>query len=429
MDLPTVACHPIRALLLVLPTLTVTTLCGCDDAALGSDEDVAEWQAEVQGDSARRKEAKRLFEEETFGGNGRTCATCHGKKTGTVNPEEAQERFLDDPSDPLFKHDGSDDFMGNGATRMLADATVLVKIPLPPNVTLAADPSATHVVLRRGIPSTLNTPALDPVLMYDGRSVDLEDQALDAVHDHAENVTEPTEEQLELIAEHQRSKKFFTSKKLEDFADGGPAPTLPSGHTAAEKRGRLWFEDAEVPFANNPASSRKGLCAMCHSGPMLNESNGFNPLPVAPFPSDPASTTCSAPAQSGGRVAKGTRFQSVLVSELNAANNPVQLFVVQTPGGPVTIPASDPGRALITGNFQGFPVAGGELFTFKIPPLHGIDDTAPYFHDNSAKTLEALIEHYATFFIIATDCNIDGDPPLVMTPQDKADLLAFLKLL
>ena len=34
-------------------------------------------------------EGRRLFERETFGGNGRTCLTCHSRETGTVSPEEA----------------------------------------------------------------------------------------------------------------------------------------------------------------------------------------------------------------------------------------------------------------------------------------------------------------------------------------------------
>lgn len=406
------------------------------------DEDVGEDSLAVSHNP--HKEGKRLFEKETFGGNGRTCLTCHSKKTGTVSPEDAQERFAEDPGDPLFVHDGSDDFEGNGVSRMLADATVLVRLPLPPNVTLADDPTATSIVVRRGIPTTLNTPALDPVLMYDGRAPDLESQALDAVHGHAESTVEPTAEQLELIAEHQKTKKFFSSDELEDFADGGCAPGLPQGHTAAEKRGRKWFEDAPLSAAINQSSSRKGLCAVCHSGPMLNTNNGFNPLPVAPFPlactppgadpfppgSPPLPTcACNTPATQVDHVPAGTRFQSVLVSELNEANNPVYLFAVQTPGGTVTIPSPDPGRALITGNFATFPVPDGEFSNFKIPTLRGVKKTAPYFHDNSAKSLHDVVEHYATFFKIATDCNIDGDPPLVMTAQDKSDLVAFLKLL
>jgi hypothetical protein len=47
---------------------------------------------------------------------------------------------------------------------MLADATILVNIPLPPNVRLA-DSSDRFVILQRSIPTTLNTPELDPVLV------------------------------------------------------------------------------------------------------------------------------------------------------------------------------------------------------------------------------------------------------------------------
>ena len=31
---------------------------------------------------------KRLFEQETFGGNGRTCLTCHTRETGTISPRD-----------------------------------------------------------------------------------------------------------------------------------------------------------------------------------------------------------------------------------------------------------------------------------------------------------------------------------------------------
>src|SRR5688572_14835814 len=86
--------------------------------------------------AASPKDGQQLFDHETFGGNGRTCLTCHSRETGTVSPQDAQLRFQQNPNDPLFFHDGSDDGQGNGATRMLADATILVTIALPPNVRL-----------------------------------------------------------------------------------------------------------------------------------------------------------------------------------------------------------------------------------------------------------------------------------------------------
>src|SRR6266513_1595315 len=130
-------------------------------------------QLQSQGNSGFHSEKnRRLFTTETFGGNGRTCLTCHSFETGTVSPEDAQKRFSKNPRDPLFLFDGSDDGLGNGADRMRRDATILIEIPLPSTVSLADDPTARSVILRRGIPSTHNTPALDPVLMLDGRDPD-----------------------------------------------------------------------------------------------------------------------------------------------------------------------------------------------------------------------------------------------------------------
>jgi hypothetical protein len=53
----------------------------------------------------------------------------------------------------------------------------LIERELPAGVVLVDDPSATSVVLARGVPSTVNTAALDPALMYDMRNPELEDQA------------------------------------------------------------------------------------------------------------------------------------------------------------------------------------------------------------------------------------------------------------
>ena len=53
----------------------------------------------------------------------------------------------------------------------------------------------------------------------------------------------------------------------------------------------------------------------------------------------------------------------------------------------------------------------------------GIGLTAPYFHDNSAKTLEDVAAHYAKFFSFVTNGFI------VLTPQDQQDIVAFMKLL
>jgi cytochrome c peroxidase len=347
------------------------------------------------------RSGRHLFERETFGGNGRTCRTCHGAESGTVSPADAVRRFEKDPSDPLFLSDGSDDGLGSGVTRMLRDATILMKVPLAPNVSLVQDPGARFVTLRRGIPTTLNTPALDPVLMYDGRQPNLSLQARGAIIDHAQATRLPSALELFRIAEFQHTRPFFSSNATWQLALHGRDPGLPEGRTASERRGRIFFEDA--PFA--PGAGKAGICAICHSGPMLDETNEFIPVPP---------------------LSRGGRFQTIFVSELNQAGHPVIDFQFRSPDGSVRlVQSADPGRALITGD----PADFVSLNAFKIPTLRGVERTAPYFHDNSAKTLEDVARHYRTFFEIATDPSFDGDPPKILTEQDQADIVAFLKLL
>lgn len=352
---------------------------------------------------------QRLFEDETFGGNGRTCRTCHSRETGTVSPEDAQRRLIDDPNDPLFRADGSDDGKGNGVTRMLSDATIRVTVPLPEFVSLASDPKARTVVLHRGIRSTLDTPTLDPVLMGDGRHPDLTAQALAAIADHAQPARLPDAAELRALVEFERSSRFFSSARLRKLARTGRIE-LPPGRTNAEKRGRLFFADTPAAGGN----SKRGVCAFCHSGPMLNETNEFIPAP--PF-------------------RRGARFQSVMVSEFNVAGNPVYDFVFRNEDGTATtITSPDPGRALVTGvahdpDISGDPNGEESINAFKIPTLWNVSGTAPYFHDNSAKTLEDVVRHYARFLAIVTDPGIDGDPPVDLTEQDQRDIVAFLKLL
>lgn len=384
--------------------MTRATICG----ALAVLVLAASWRVRLAAhdedrdrDELRLFSGRHLFERETFGGNGRTCVTCHSRDTGTVSPADAQDRFARYPNDPLFRGDGSDDGAGQGVSRILADATVLVRVPLADNVSLANDPQARSVVVRRGIPSTINTPSLDPVLMYDGRQGSLELQASGAIADHAEGTRVPTAKELEQIAVFERTRPFFSSRSLFNFAWTGHVPDVPRGRTASEKRGRRFFEDA--PFGTG--DGKTGICAACHSGPMLNETNQF--IPVPPF-------------------RRGGRFQSVAVSELNEAGNPMLDLVFKNHDGTTTAVSSpDPGRALITGRADG----PDSLNAFKIPTMWGVERTAPYFHDNSAKSLEDVMRHYAKFFALISTPPGGGPPGIDVTAQDQADIIAFLKLL
>src|SRR4029453_11840585 len=117
-----------------MTTWTVAALCG------GAAWAAATWLAleppglnrvsPVTVSAAELPEGQRLFDHETFGGNGRTCRTCHSGADGTIDPAEVAERRGEKPSDPLFTHDGLDDFF-SGTSRIAAHATILIERDLP----------------------------------------------------------------------------------------------------------------------------------------------------------------------------------------------------------------------------------------------------------------------------------------------------------
>ena len=370
----------------------------------------------LSASAAGLTQGQRLFDHETFGGNGRTCRTCHSGDDGTIDPEEVAKRLAQNPLDPLFVHDGLDDFV-SGTSRIAQHATILIERELPEGVVMLDDPSATSVVLPRGVPSTVNTPALDPVLMYDMRNADLQDQASGAIDRHAQPAAQPTASQLNAIAEFQQTdNRFFSNKALKSFAEGGPAPTLPEGRTASEKRGREFFVDA--PW--NPPG-KKGVCALCHGGPMLNTANEFTTIPTGAPP--------------------GWRAFDIGVSSRNLMNNPVHTFAVTDfCNTTIEVRSPDPG-IMITGVYnipslaQTLPPKelcilhpGFFANMFKTPQLWGVRHTAPYFHDNSAKTLEEVLEQYVFMFTSNLGFPIT-DSNILLTPQDIQDIIAFLKLL
>jgi cytochrome c peroxidase len=65
---------------------------------------------------------------------------------------------------------------------------------------------------------------------------------------------------------------------------------------------------------------------------------------------------------------------------------------------------------------------------FKTPQLFGVKNTAPYFHDNSAKTLEQVLEQYVFMFTSNLGFPIT-DSNILVTEQDIRDIIAFLRLL
>jgi cytochrome c peroxidase len=105
------------------------------------------------------------------------------------------------------------------------------------------------------------------------------------------------------------------------------------------------------------------------------------------------------------------QFSNAFVSDLNEPGFPLLRLGFRQPDGTVIEAVTpDPGRAAITGDLL-------DLNSFDTPPLRGVKHTAPYFHDNSGRTLREVVEHYNETF------------QFHMTLQEQDDLISYLELL
>jgi len=99
----------------------------------------------------------------------------------------------------------------------------------------------------------------------------------------------------------------------------------------------------------------------------------------------------------------------------------VVLPLAKEDGTTVNVPVTaDPGSAGGTGRYE-------DLYRFKVPQLRMINQTGPYFHDNSAATLDDVLDHLTSDWYRNS---ADGKQhPIQLTPEQRQDLLEFLKIL
>jgi cytochrome c peroxidase len=144
-----------------------------------------------------------------------------------------------------------------------------------------------------------------------------------------------------------------------------------------------------------------GRCFFCHSGPSFT--NGEFGDVGRPF----FTAAGADPGRWGG-------LQQLLASPHNRL-------------GTFSDVGRDDPRALGTRHVVMEPRHYGE---FKVPGLRGLQASAPYFHDGSAATIEDVVRHYAE--LDESRLHADGVRllrALKLTPQQAADLAAFLKTL
>lgn len=384
---------------------------------------------------------------EGLGGNGRACSDCHMPTDQfQLSPASVETRYRllqlqrrgnPDADDPLFRAIDADDFRVNGDnasdfSNLRENGLIRITFPLPPNIRLVdpltnAASAETFVDVWRSVP-TVNDVALtgpddtNPWFrgpnklggyQLDGRAATLQEQALGALTNHARIQSPPPQQLLDDLAAFQSA--LFTSPRVralsEAIADGAatlPDPDLPL--KPLEEQGKQVFQRA---------------CAQCHGG--ASQSNGV--APVIRF--HDIRSQCPRPVDPQGRYA-------FAACEPRLARNARTYEIKLANGTTIRRVSSDPGRALLTG-FVGGPLATDDWNKFDVPALRGISTTAPYFHNNSAATLEDVVDHYIEFFKLV-QANVVPPapiPPLATTDgvnwdrrptvEERAALLAYLR--
>ena len=144
-----------------------------------------------------------------------------------------------------------------------------------------------------------------------------------------------------------------------------------------------------------------GQCILCHQGPLLSDSEFHN---------------IGLPALPGAPVDEG-RFVGVSQVHANPFNGKSALSDV-SPQSPV----NDKLNYLKSHESQ--------RGAFRTPSLREVSTTAPYMHDGRFQTLAEVIQFYnAPVAAPAVGEREDTLQPLQLTPEDVADLEAFLKTL
>jgi cytochrome c peroxidase len=402
-----------------------------------------------------------------LGTNKRTCASCHQPEAAwSITPANLERRFMiSKGNDSVFRNNDGSNCEGAIATTLpekraaysllLTRGLVRVGLNVPANaefvIESVSDPfgcvgaSNDVSVYRRPLPS-VNLPFVTAV-MWDGRESsatsllrhDLLQQANDATRGHAAGLRDLTEEEAQQIVDFESS--IFTTQAHDRVAgdlglrggNGGPLPlstqpfyigindpvglnptgapfdpraftlfnawlSLDANANDAPTRARLSIARGQEIFNTKPMvlsgvgglngqtfsngvtvpETIVGTCTVCHDTPNVGNHSVKAPLNIGL--TDPA----VAP------------YLPVYTLRNIATNELVQ--------------TTDPGRALISGRWA-------DVGRFKGPVLRALAARAPYFHNGAAATLDELVDFYERRFQIG------------LTPQERADLIAFLRAL
>jgi cytochrome c peroxidase len=362
------------------------------------------------------------------GSNGRSCESCHLPQTGwSVVPAEVELRFwLTQGTDPIFNlldansptadvstvqaRYASYSMLRNGLFRRggAVPATAQYEI-IAVDDPLGAGGSLTRFEAFRRPLATANFHIARNIGWHDQNTngsgnvhAGLVNQATGNITG-AQQGTAPLPETVESIAVYEEGLSFaqqyvFGAGLLSACgAEGGPENL--SAETSVNARFDLF--DAWIDL-------EPGSCTTVHAdkkrAQIARGQEIFNSTNV----SGRSCRGCHNAANNGSNV-NGTLFD-VGASRAEFREDGMPLYTVRNKTTLEERQTTDPGRALRSGLWA-------DMDRFKTPSLRGIAARAPYFHNGIAKTLEDVVVHYEEAL------------GFVYTPEERADLVAFMRAL
>jgi cytochrome c peroxidase len=350
----------------------------------------------------------------TVTGNGKVCATCHlaqfqyGLPPGNLS-------HLFPPGDPFFDMpEAGADPLG---PQLLFERGLIATRAGRFNPFLAPDDPFRQVFSWRKTQHLLNV-VFTHGLLNDGRARELIEQARGAVFTHTQN----SDERFDDIT----NGADLSSKRLKDMAAWEETLIDPP-----ELKALLDPTDPNYQnLVNNPfatvslttAQQRRGQqvfqynCMGCHNEPnVFSNRDHQNNAPLVTPPNFGHVMDIG--------VAQRNKFQLEVrrYDPVTQQRHTIVLGLVRQDGSVAQYPVRDDiGAAADTGRFE-------DLHRFKIPQLRRITQMAPYFHDNSAASLEDVVDYFNS-----DDYNDSADGsrfPIHLSHSERSDLIEFLKAL
>jgi cytochrome c peroxidase len=361
----------------------------------------------------------------SLGTNGRSCASCHvADAAWTISPAGLQKRFdATGGLDPVFlRTDGADSptaAVGTVAERRAASSNLLsrgtIRVGLPKtrptatwdiDIEQIADPRNSNALtatngqvsfFRRPLPvANLRFTA---AINWDGRNTPdlanmrpgLLNQSNGATTGHAQgaalnDATRAAIVDFELGLYTAQVKHDVAGNLTSAEALGGPLPLVTQPFAIGTSGAPAVFTIFDAWNDREDDGLNTGRADVAAGQRIFNEKK-FGPN---------GDRTCSG-CHAAPNVGSGTRFAffDVGVSDAGRWNGNVPLYRVRQRSNPANVvETTDPGRAMITGQFA-------DVNKFKVPGLRGLSARPPYFHDGSAATIADVVDHYEARFSIA----------------------------